>query len=122
MKKLVLALAAFICGVLSAGVIRIMPLGDSITDGVGAAGGYRLPLYNLLTQANYTVDYVGSMRDNGAPDMPFADMDGQPSGNAGQGGSASGPKDSLTAARSSETECISFRRRRKTAAPGRPLK
>ena len=76
MKKLVFALAALICGVLSAGAIRIMPLGDSITDGVGAAGGYRLPLYNLLKQANYTVDYVGSMRDNGAPDLPDWDHEG----------------------------------------------
>lgn len=76
MKKLVSALAALTCGALSAGVIRIMPLGDSITDGVGAAGGYRLPLYNLLKQANYTVDYVGSMRDNGAPDLPDWDHEG----------------------------------------------
>jgi len=43
--------------------LRIMPLGDSITygsnnDGVG--GGYRYPLYVALTNAGYTVDYVGT--------------------------------------------------------------
>lgn len=50
--------------------IRIMPLGDSITDGtaVGTAGygGYRLPLYNSLTAAGYNVDYIGSLTNNGA--------------------------------------------------------
>ena len=76
MKKHVLALAAFTCGVLSAGVIRIMPLGDSITYGANTAGGYRLPLYNLLTQANYSVDFVGSETGNGASDLPDWDHEG----------------------------------------------
>ena len=76
MKKHVLALAAFSCGVLSAGVIRIMPLGDSITYGANTAGGYRLPLYNLLTQANYSVDFVGSETGNGASDLPDWDHEG----------------------------------------------
>ena len=76
MKKHVLALAAFTCGVLSAGVIRIMPLGDSITYGANTAGGYRLPLYNLLTQANYGVDFVGSETGNGASDLPDWDHEG----------------------------------------------
>ncbi len=50
--------------------IRIMPLGDSITDGtaVGTAGlgGYRGPLYTSLTAAGYNVDYVGTLSNNGA--------------------------------------------------------
>src|SRR5437867_2970410 len=37
----------------AAAALRIEPLGDSITYGQGAAGGYRLPLYQLLTNAGY---------------------------------------------------------------------
>ena len=49
--------------------IRIMPLGDSITDGSGAAGGYRLPLYIALTNAGYNVDMVGTATGNTAPGL-----------------------------------------------------
>lgn len=47
-------------------VIRVMPLGDSITVGVGSSNqaGYRLPLWNLVgKQSRYAVDLVGSQRD-----------------------------------------------------------
>jgi lysophospholipase L1-like esterase len=49
--------------------IRIMPIGDSITDGVGSTGtvGYRRPLYKLLSSAGYKVDFVGS-QTTGSPD------------------------------------------------------
>ena len=43
--------------------LRIMPLGDSITYGAnidGIGGGYRYPLYVALTNAGYTVDYIGT--------------------------------------------------------------
>jgi lysophospholipase L1-like esterase len=43
--------------------IRIMPLGDSITWGYPNApvtGGYRLSLYQLLTNANIPMDFVGT--------------------------------------------------------------
>ncbi|GAA1274877.1 hypothetical protein GCM10009665_72770 [Kitasatospora nipponensis] len=46
-------------------VLRVMPLGDSITVGVGSStgAGYRLPLWNLVTQQSlYRVDLVGSQR------------------------------------------------------------
>ena len=56
--------------------IRIMPVGDSITDGAGAAGGYRLPLYRVLTNAGFNVDYVGTQTDNGAPGLPDPDHEG----------------------------------------------
>ena len=49
--------------------LRIMPLGDSITEGSGAAGGYRLPLYIALTNAGYNVDLVGSHASNTAPGL-----------------------------------------------------
>lgn len=46
-----------------------MPLGDSITDGSSfdspdGSGGYRGPLYTLLTTAGYNVDYIGSQTIN----------------------------------------------------------
>ncbi|MFY7695480.1 MAG: SGNH/GDSL hydrolase family protein [Cyanobium sp.] len=47
--------------------LRIMPMGDSITEGVGAPGGYRQPLYDLLTGKRYDVDFVGSKRTAGDP-------------------------------------------------------
>ncbi len=42
---------------------RIMPLGNSITEGTGTPGitGYRKPLWNLISQ--YNIDFVGSQND-----------------------------------------------------------
>lgn len=37
-----------------------MPLGDSITDGFNIPGGYRVRLWELITQAGKSVDFVGS--------------------------------------------------------------
>jgi lysophospholipase L1-like esterase len=56
--------------------IRIMPLGDSITDGAGAPGGYRARLYSLLTNAGFNVDFVGTLTDNSAPGLPDPDHEG----------------------------------------------
>ncbi|MFO1497495.1 MAG: GDSL-type esterase/lipase family protein [Verrucomicrobiota bacterium] len=56
-------LAGFsIDGTAAAPVMRIMALGDSITQGYGIPieGGYRTRLYQLLTGAGYTVDFVGT--------------------------------------------------------------
>ena len=39
---------------------RIMPVGDSITEGGGAYVVYKGPLYDKLTQAGYRFEYVGS--------------------------------------------------------------
>ena len=43
--------------------VRIMPLGDSITLGFPNenTGGYRGPLYQILVNAGYAVDFVGSL-------------------------------------------------------------
>ena len=41
----------------------VYPVGDSITWGTTAAGGYRSPLYQKLTTAGYDVDMVGSVKD-----------------------------------------------------------
>ena len=42
--------------------VRIMPAGDSITRGLASDGGYRAPLWGLLSQAGAPVDFVGAVR------------------------------------------------------------
>ncbi|MEJ3746201.1 right-handed parallel beta-helix repeat-containing protein [Actinomycetes bacterium KLBMP 9797] len=50
--------------------VRIMPLGDSITDGYpGLPGGYRVGLWQKLRDGGYTVDFVGSLANG--PAEPF---------------------------------------------------
>jgi len=44
--------------------LRIMPIGDSITQGT-VPGGYRLPLYNLLLGGGYTFEFVGIKTQSG---------------------------------------------------------
>lgn len=39
---------------------KIMPFGDSITDGYGTAGGYRVELFRLAHQAGKNITFVGS--------------------------------------------------------------
>jgi lysophospholipase L1-like esterase len=56
--------------------VRVMPLGDSITQG-GAIGGYRLDLGAKLKAAGRTVDFVGSMAD-GPASMPDRNHEGHP--------------------------------------------
>jgi lysophospholipase L1-like esterase len=45
------------------GACKILPLGDSITDGVGVSGGgsYRIELFHLALQAQQEITYVGSL-------------------------------------------------------------
>ena len=57
-----------------------MPLGDSITYGEGGAGGfggYRGPLYFALDGAGYSIDYVGTLSDNGGS-IPDRNHEGHP--------------------------------------------
>lgn len=63
------------------GALRVLPLGDSITEGQN--GGYRDMLYTRLTAAGYAVDYVGPRHDqySGAPDKDHAGTPGWNSGN-----------------------------------------
>ena len=56
--------------------IRIMPLGDSITEGWPVPGGYRAPLYRLLTDAGYNVDFVGTLTNNPSSDLADPDHEG----------------------------------------------
>jgi lysophospholipase L1-like esterase len=51
--------------------VRVMPLGDSITYGVGSSTGssYRAALWDrLVRQAGYAVDFVGSQQSGSLPD------------------------------------------------------
>ncbi|MET9253966.1 GDSL-type esterase/lipase family protein [Streptomyces sp. NPDC003717] len=47
-------------GAESNGGVRIMPLGDSITDGFNVPGGYRADLWQYLTADGHRDDFVGS--------------------------------------------------------------
>ena len=60
--------------------IRILPLGDSITEGVPFT--YRYPLYNKLSQEGYSFDFVGS-HSNGGGDYPQVGWDRDNEGWAG---------------------------------------
>ncbi|MFD3521030.1 ricin-type beta-trefoil lectin domain protein [Streptomyces sp. NPDC058653] len=59
----------------SNGGVRIMPLGDSITDGFNVPGGYRINLWQHLATGGYTVDFVGS-QFNGPPELGDHDHQG----------------------------------------------
>jgi lysophospholipase L1-like esterase len=41
------------------GPCKILPLGDSITDGFGVPGGYRIDLFRLALEANKDITFVG---------------------------------------------------------------
>ncbi|GGU54570.1 cellulose binding domain-containing protein [Lentzea flava] len=56
--------------------VRVMPLGDSITQG-GSIGGYRLDLGTKLRAAGRNVDFVGSLSD-GPSSMPDRNHEGHP--------------------------------------------
>lgn len=70
-KKLLAALTATVCSasaILSSSIftgtveektIKIMSIGDSITDGYGVDGSYRKFLYHNLTEKGYSIDMVG---------------------------------------------------------------
>ncbi|MEO7342211.1 MAG: Ig-like domain-containing protein, partial [Luteolibacter sp.] len=60
--------------------VRILPLGDSITQGccsgTSTEGGYRTRLYAILTSSGFNIDFVGSQRDSNNPDLPDIDHEG----------------------------------------------
>ncbi|WP_437990636.1 SGNH/GDSL hydrolase family protein [Sorangium sp. So ce145] len=55
------------------GACKILPLGDSITFGLGFDGGYRVELFHLATQDGHEVTFTGTQQANG-PAM----VDGKP--------------------------------------------
>ncbi len=61
----------------SNGGVRVMPLGDSITEGTQVPGGYRIGLWQRITNAGYRVDFVGS-QFNGPASLGDHDHEGHP--------------------------------------------
>jgi lysophospholipase L1-like esterase len=61
----------------SNGGVRVMPLGDSITEGTDTPGGYRIGLWERLADAGYTADFVGS-QSNGPASLGDHDHEGHP--------------------------------------------
>ncbi|WP_437733237.1 SGNH/GDSL hydrolase family protein [Sorangium sp. So ce1335] len=51
----------------ASGPCKIMPFGDSITQGFNVAGGYRAPLFHLALEANRDITFVGSASDYSVP-------------------------------------------------------
>jgi lysophospholipase L1-like esterase len=45
----------------ASGICKIMPLGDSITDGTGFSGGYRVELFAKAVADNKNITFVGSL-------------------------------------------------------------
>nr|WP_246595111.1 carbohydrate binding domain-containing protein [Actinoplanes auranticolor] len=61
----------------SNGGVRVMPLGDSITEGTQVPGGYRIGLWQRLAAAGYRNDFVGS-QFNGPGALGDHDHEGHP--------------------------------------------
>ncbi|MEV6876670.1 ricin-type beta-trefoil lectin domain protein [Amycolatopsis sp. NPDC051128] len=61
----------------SNGGVRVMPLGDSITEGTQVPGGYRIGLWQRLSAGGYQVDFVGS-QVNGPATLGDRDHEGHP--------------------------------------------
>ena len=59
----------------SNGGVKVMPLGDSITDGNQTPGGYRIGLWQRFVQNGYKVDFVGSL-SNGPASLGDHDHEG----------------------------------------------
>lgn len=59
----------------SNGGVRVMPLGDSITDGLVVPGGYRIGLWQRFVANGYKVDFVGS-QSNGPASLGDHDHEG----------------------------------------------
>lgn len=72
------AATAFAIGTANAesnGGVRVMPLGDSITDGFNVPGGYRVDLWQKVVTGGYRVDFVGS-QFNGPASLGDHDHEG----------------------------------------------
>ncbi|MEV0458232.1 RICIN domain-containing protein [Catellatospora methionotrophica] len=61
----------------SNGGVRVMPLGDSITEGTQVPGGYRIGLWQRTASAGYRVDLVGT-QFNGPAALGDHDHEGHP--------------------------------------------
>jgi lysophospholipase L1-like esterase len=61
----------------SNGGVRVMPLGDSITEGTQVPGGYRIGLWQRFVSGGFRVDLVGS-QFNGPASLGDHDHQGHP--------------------------------------------
>lgn len=90
MPGAVLPIAAAVLTLLAAAVPleaapwRIMPMGDSVTEGEGWPGGYRGPLLAKLAEAGYEVDFVGGQTTNAADGMTDPEHEGHGGSNTEQ--------------------------------------
>ncbi|WFE39341.1 RICIN domain-containing protein [Micromonospora sp. WMMD998] len=64
-------------GAESNGGVRVMPLGDSITEGTQVPGGSRIGLWQRLAAGGYRIDFVGS-QFNGPGNLGDHDHEGHP--------------------------------------------
>jgi lysophospholipase L1-like esterase len=67
----------------ASGPCKIMPFGDSITQGYNVNGGYRAPLFHLALAANRDITFVGSANDYS---VPTVDGKAFPKDHEGHGG------------------------------------
>ncbi len=61
---------------------RILPLGDSITDGFGIPGGYRIELFRQSLLAGFSIDFVGGST-NGPSTVDGVPFPRSPEGHSG---------------------------------------
>jgi acyl-CoA thioesterase-1 len=96
--KFALTLAG-VCACLAASTLHaqtILPFGDSVTSSQAGHNSYRRPLYHMLTDAGFGVNFVGSMHgvdgNNSTPPDPDFDMDheGHPGWTSGVAAGAAG--------------------------------
>ncbi|MDI1460962.1 RICIN domain-containing protein [Catellatospora sp. KI3] len=73
----VLATQSGVAAAESNGGVRVMPLGDSITEGTQVPGGYRIGLWQRMAAGGYRVDLVGS-QFNGPSSLGDHDHEGHP--------------------------------------------
>ncbi|MHC1764627.1 MAG: SGNH/GDSL hydrolase family protein [Verrucomicrobiia bacterium] len=78
--RLLLVLIFVISGILANvhAQVRVLPLGDSITQGSSSYNTYRRPLWKMLIQAGYSVDFIGktTLTASGTlPPNPDFDLD-----------------------------------------------
>ncbi|MFD2248386.1 SGNH/GDSL hydrolase family protein [Pontibacter ruber] len=83
--KLILFLFMMMPATVSAQALRIMPLGNSITQGDNEHPSYRYPLWKMLTEAGVEFEYVGSHDVNFEGNPEFPDHNGQTYSNRNEG-------------------------------------